>query len=154
MTKYTLINKVKTAAKALLVSLSMGGAALVLAPGTASAGAICNDGWISSSSGSGTCSWHGGVSSWTSPSSYSGSASSSYSNWTLPSLGSTNTYTLPKLNTYSNWSTPNTYRNWTLPSLGSTNTYRTGAICNDGWYSTATGSGACSWHGGVARWLP
>ena len=28
------------------------------------AGAICNDGWISKSSGSGTCSWHGGVFEW------------------------------------------------------------------------------------------
>lgn len=26
---------------------------------------------------------------------------------------------------------------------------RTGAVCEDGWHSTATGSGACSWHGGV-----
>ena len=30
---------------------------------------------------------------------------------------------------------------------------RTGAICNDGWHSTATGSGACSYHGGVNHWL-
>ena len=28
------------------------------------ADAICNDGWISKSSGSGTCSWHGGVKKW------------------------------------------------------------------------------------------
>jgi hypothetical protein len=27
--------------------------------------------------------------------------------------------------------------------------YRIGAICNDGTQSSATGSGACSWHGGV-----
>jgi hypothetical protein len=30
---------------------------------------------------------------------------------------------------------------------------RTGAICEDGTYSAATGSGACSWHGGVQEWL-
>lgn len=30
---------------------------------------------------------------------------------------------------------------------------RYGAICWDGWQSSATGRGACSWHGGVARWL-
>ncbi|TWS18914.1 hypothetical protein FK529_13100 [Tsukamurella asaccharolytica] len=30
----------------------------------------------------------------------------------------------------------------------------TGAICKDGSTSTATGRGACSGHGGVARWLP
>lgn len=29
---------------------------------------------------------------------------------------------------------------------------RSGAICNDGSYSSATGRGACSWHGGVAQW--
>jgi hypothetical protein len=29
---------------------------------------------------------------------------------------------------------------------------RTGAICRDGWSSSATGSGACSYHGGVAYW--
>ena len=32
--------------------------------GTSYADAICNDGWISKSSGSGTCSWHGGVKKW------------------------------------------------------------------------------------------
>lgn len=31
--------------------------------------------------------------------------------------------------------------------------FRVGAICNDGWRSSATGSGACSWHGGVNHWL-
>lgn len=31
--------------------------------------------------------------------------------------------------------------------------YRTGAICSDNTYSSATGSGACSWHGGVSEWL-
>jgi hypothetical protein len=31
--------------------------------------------------------------------------------------------------------------------------YRIGARCRDGWRSDARGSGACSWHGGVAEWL-
>lgn len=31
--------------------------------------------------------------------------------------------------------------------------YRIGAICGDGTRSYATGRGACSWHGGVSRWL-
>jgi hypothetical protein len=30
---------------------------------------------------------------------------------------------------------------------------RTGAVCRDGSSSAATGSGACSRHGGVARWI-
>jgi hypothetical protein len=30
--------------------------------------------------------------------------------------------------------------------------HRIGAICNDGTTSTATGSGACSHHGGVSCW--
>jgi len=30
---------------------------------------------------------------------------------------------------------------------------RIGAICNDGYQSTATGSGACSSHGGVKEWI-
>ena len=30
--------------------------------------------------------------------------------------------------------------------------YRIGAICLDGWQSKATGSGACSHHGGVKCW--
>jgi hypothetical protein len=30
---------------------------------------------------------------------------------------------------------------------------RRGAVCNDAWVSSATGRGACSSHGGVARWL-
>jgi hypothetical protein len=37
-----------------------------------------------------------------------------------------------------------------LQQLGA---YRIGAICNDGWQSNATGSGACSHHGGVSCWL-
>ena len=28
------------------------------------------------------------------------------------------------------------------------------AICKDGWKSKSEGSGTCSWHGGVAKWLP
>ena len=28
------------------------------------------------------------------------------------------------------------------------------AICMDGWWSKSEGSGTCSWHGGVKRWLP
>ena len=30
---------------------------------------------------------------------------------------------------------------------------RVGAICRDGWRSSATGRGACSHHGGVSTWL-
>jgi hypothetical protein len=30
--------------------------------------------------------------------------------------------------------------------------YRIGAICEDGWRSSATGRGACSQHGGVDKW--
>ncbi len=36
------------------------------------------------------------------------------------------------------------------PSPGS---YRTGANCNDGTSSSATGSGACSHHNGVSEWI-
>lgn len=28
----------------------------------------------------------------------------------------------------------------------------TGAVCGDGWFSPSTGSGTCSWHGGVRVW--
>ena len=30
---------------------------------------------------------------------------------------------------------------------------RVGAVCEDGWRSSATGSGACSHHGGVDYWV-
>jgi hypothetical protein len=30
---------------------------------------------------------------------------------------------------------------------------RSGAVCNDGTSSSATGSGACSSHGGVKNWI-
>lgn len=30
---------------------------------------------------------------------------------------------------------------------------RVGAVCRDGSGSNATGRGACSWHGGVAKWI-
>ena len=36
---------------------------------------------------------------------------------------------------------------------GTNETNRVGAICNDGSRSSATGSGACSYHGGVDYWL-
>jgi hypothetical protein len=34
-----------------------------------------------------------------------------------------------------------------------TSRHRVGAVCNDGTTSSATGSGACSHHGGVQCWL-
>lgn len=40
---------------------------------------------------------------------------------------------------------------YTTPSSGGGG--RTGAVCQDGWNSSATGSGACSHHGGVAYWI-
>lgn len=40
-----------------------------------------------------------------------------------------------------------------LQSCGSHKGKRVGAICKDGWRSSATGSGACSGHGGVDHWL-
>jgi len=39
-----------------------------------------------------------------------------------------------------------------LLSLLSFNSYA-GALCNDGWISKSSGSGTCSWHGGVKKWL-
>jgi hypothetical protein len=41
----------------------------------------------------------------------------------------------------------------TAPPSLYTRHYRIGARCRDGWRSHTTGSGACSWHGGVAEWL-
>jgi hypothetical protein len=41
----------------------------------------------------------------------------------------------------------------TVPPSRYARHYRIGARCRDGWRSHATGSGACSWHGGVAEWL-
>lgn len=38
-------------------------------------------------------------------------------------------------------------------SCQDTPSLRRGAMCNDGTTSTATGSGACSGHGGVDYWL-
>ena len=37
-------------------------------------------------------------------------------------------------------------------AIATTYQIRTGAVCNDGTHSTATGRGACSHHGGVAYW--
>jgi hypothetical protein len=42
---------------------------------------------------------------------------------------------------------------WQAPDEGEVITARVGARCVDGSLSTATGSGACSHHGGVAAWL-
>ena len=44
---------------------------------------------------------------------------------------------------------------FTLQNCGSTEPeqIRIGAVCKDGTSSTATGSGACSGHGGVNYWI-
>ena len=39
------------------------------------------------------------------------------------------------------------------PAGTSTAGGRVGAICRDGWQSSATGSGACSHHHGVDHWI-
>ncbi|MBR3157420.1 G5 domain-containing protein [Candidatus Saccharibacteria bacterium] len=54
------------------------------------------------------------------------------------------TYTAPRTTTYAPRTTTRAPQ-----SSG----YRTGAICRDGWRSSATGRGACSHHGGVSQWL-
>ena len=41
-----------------------------------------------------------------------------------------------------------------LLSLGFVGSANADAVCKDGWISESTGSGTCSWHGGVSRWLP
>lgn len=46
---------------------------------------------------------------------------------------------------------PGTTLHWSYYTKSSNG--RTGAICKDGWISSATGRGACSHHGGVRTWL-
>jgi hypothetical protein len=41
----------------------------------------------------------------------------------------------------------------TVVNTPATTRFRIGAICNDGWHSAATGSGACASHGGVRSWI-
>ncbi len=53
--------------------------------------------------------------------------------------------------TYLHWTEPRTYTY--TPAPGPSSGYRSGAICRDGWRSSATGRGACSHHGGVAYWI-
>lgn len=65
--------------------------ALLLVSSSARAGAICRDGWVSSSTGSGTCSHHDGVSVWTTdyspPATWNRSVySSRTSGWATPSI--------------------------------------------------------------------
>lgn len=56
---------------------------------------------------------------------------------------------------------PGTYVHWTevvknttyTPAPGPSSGYRSGAVCRDGWISSATGRGACSHHGGVRYWF-
>lgn len=46
---------------------------------------------------------------------------------------------------------PGTTLHW--ENVRSSSGRRVGAICRDGWRSSATGRGACSHHGGVSQWL-
>ena len=41
-----------------------------------------------------------------------------------------------------------------LLSFGFIGSANADAVCKDGWISESTGSGTCSWHGGVRQWLP
>ena len=93
-------------------------------PGGVRIGAICRDGWHSSATGSGACSQHGGVDHWL----YAEAGPSEAGAQAGPSGGG-------------------------APAPVSTPAgVRVGAVCRDGWRSSATGSGACSHHGGVAYW--
>lgn len=71
----------------------------------------------------------------------------------------TTTTTVPKVVTSSNtsyyFSTPKAAPKPKTKKVKvkQTTFYRTGAICRDGWKSSATGAGACSHHGGVYKWL-
>ena len=88
----------------------------------ANAGSICNDGTVSKSSGRGTCSHHGGVSSaYNPPVNYSTSYKPSYS---------------PPISHYSN-------NNKQSPPAQS--------LCADGTMSPSEGSGTCSHHGGLYK---
>lgn len=51
------------------------------------------------------------------------------------------------------WTSPVVPRGGGNGGTSSNGSYRTGATCRDGSHSSATGSGACSWHGGVRYWL-
>lgn len=48
---------------------------------------------------------------------------------------------------------PGTTLHWEEYTYNNNYNVRTGAICRDGWHSSATGRGACSHHGGVSYWL-
>jgi hypothetical protein len=67
----------------------------------------------------------------------------------------TTTTTIPKVlassNAYSSYSS--FVPKYKKVKVKQTLFYRTGAICFDGWRSYSTGSGTCSWHGGVYKWL-
>ncbi len=89
-------------------------------------GAICNDGSTSSSTGSGTCSGHGGVSEW-------------LQDTPEPQPESTQPVQEQVQPEQQQQEEPERER--------------TGATCDDGWISQSTGSGTCAGHGGVAEWL-
>ena len=71
----------------------------------------------------------------------------------------TTTTTLPPVTyptpTLPSWTpaTPQPATQYTNKKVSTTKSIRYGAICKDGTRSSATGSGACSWHGGVRSWL-
>jgi hypothetical protein len=52
----------------------------------------------------------------------------------------------PRLTDYSSYAPKYTRKNIQLPSIG----LLTGSLCSDGWMSPSTGSGTCSWHGGIS----
>jgi hypothetical protein len=89
--------------------------------------------------------WQGGQSPWSNKICYT----------YIPPTTTTTTTTVPKVVTPYYFSAPKaTPKPKTKKvKVKQTTFYRTGAICADGWRSSATGSGACSHHGGVYKWL-
>jgi hypothetical protein len=108
-------------------------------------GCVCQDNTYSKATGSGACAGHGGVKQWL-------YAQPPTSQRLLPASTSGDTSTFrPEDYEEIRISDSTTRPSTTTPQPNKND--RIGCECRDGTLSRATGSGACSGHGGVARWL-
>ena len=113
-------------------------------------GAICEDGSTSGSTGSGTCSGHGGVSEWM----YGGQEEEPEPE-PVDEAGEFEE-TSEQASDATPEPEPQPEPEPTAepePEEEESEPVRTGAVCRDGSESSATGSGACSHHGGVDHWI-
>jgi hypothetical protein len=120
-------------------------------------GCVCNDNTVSKAVGAGACSGHGGVKQWLYDTPVKDKHKEDFKTASnlptvVPPMAGGNDPNFDP-DDYEEVRIDDKNRNKNKKNNGQNNTQRIGCECEDGTFSQATSSGACSGHGGVVRWL-